>query len=288
MFAGICAAGYGLYDCVGINLLRHHVVCRQQEFQLVALGLFQKLARQFDLVFLHQRFADRLALGLEEGVGHAAADDEGVNFIQQIADDADLVADLGAAENGDERPLRMAQHLAQVLEFFLHEQAGRGLLHEAGDADRGGMSAMRGAESVVYVIVRQAGKLLGELGVVGFFFGMEAEILQQQGLALFQPSGHLLGFRADAFGTEAHVFSARQLFVQQHAQAFSRGLEAHRRIGFALGPAEMGDQNQPRSVTESVLDGGQGFADASVVDDAAIFERDVEIDPHEDAVIVER
>ena len=222
MLAGIWPLAYGLHDCIGIDFFCYHVVRRQQEFQLVALCFFQKLARQFDLVFLHQGFADRLALGLEEGVGHAATDDEGVNFIQQVADDADLVADFGAAENGDERPLRMAQHLAQVLEFFLHEQAGRGLLHEASDADRGGVSAMRGAESVVYVVVRQAGKLLGELGIVGFFFGMEAQILQQQGLALFQPSGHLLSFGADAFGAEAHVFAARQFFVQQHAQAFSR------------------------------------------------------------------
>ena len=147
---------------------------------------------------------------------------------------------------------------------------------------------MRRAESVVYVVVRQAGKLLGELGIVGFFFGMEAQILQQQGLALFQSSGHLLGFGADAVGTEADVFSARQFLVQQHAQAFGRRLEAHRRIGLALGPAKMGDQDQPRPVAQRVFDGGQGFADAGVVDDAAVFERDIEIDPHEDAVIVER
>ena len=147
---------------------------------------------------------------------------------------------------------------------------------------------MRGPESVVHVVVRQTGKLLGELGVVGFFFGMEAQIFQQQGLALFQLSGHLLGFRADAFGAEAHVFSARQLLVQQHAQAFGRRLQAHRQIGLSLGPAKMGDQDQPRPVTEGVLDRGQGLADAGVVDDPAILERDIEIHPHEDAVIVER
>ena len=67
---------------------------------------------------------------------------------------------------------------------------------------------MRGAERVVHVVVRQAGKLLGELVVVGFFFGMEAQILQQQGLALLQLAGHLLGFRADAVGAEA-TFSPR-------------------------------------------------------------------------------
>ena len=147
---------------------------------------------------------------------------------------------------------------------------------------------MGGAESVVDVVVREAGELLGELGVVGFFFGVEAEVLQQQGLALFQLPGHLLGFGADAVGAESYVFSARQFLVQQHAQTLGCRLEAHRGIGFSLGPAEMGDQNQPCSVAESVFDGGEGFADAGVVDDAAIFERDVEVDAHEDAVIVER
>ena len=288
MLAWNMATAYRLHEGIGIDFFRYHVVCRQQEFQLVALRFFQKLARQFDLVFLHQGFADRLALGLEKGVGHAATDDEDVNFIQEIADDADLVAHLGAAQDRDERPLRMAQHFAQVLQFFLHEQTRRGLLHEAGDADRGGMGAMRRSESVVYVVVGQAGKLLGELGIVGFFFGMEAQILQQQSLALFQLSGHLFSFRADAFRAEAYVFTARQFLVQQHTQALRYGFEAHRGIGFALGPAEVGDQHQPRPVTEGVLNRGQRFANASVVHHPAIFERHIEIYPHEDAVIVER
>ena len=178
MFAGICPLATVCTMALAIDLFRYHVVCRQQELQLVALRLFQKLARQFDLVFLHQRFADRLALGLEECVGHAATDDEDVNFIQKVSDDADLVADFSAAENGDERPLRVAQHLAQVLQFLLHEQPRRRLLYEAGDSDRGGMSTMRRSKSVIHVIVRQAGELLGELGIVGFFFGMKAQILQ--------------------------------------------------------------------------------------------------------------
>ena len=47
-------------------------------------------------------------------------------------------------------------------------------------------------------------------------------------------------------------------------------------------------EDEAGAVTQSVLDAGQGFADAGVVHDAAVVERDVEVDAHEDAAIVER
>ena len=50
----------------------------------------------------------------------------------------------------------------------------------------------------------------------------------------------------------------------------------------------MRSEDEARAVAQRVLDRGQRFADARVVHDAAVVERDVEVDPHEDAVIVER
>ena len=50
----------------------------------------------------------------------------------------------------------------------------------------------------------------------------------------------------------------------------------------------MRGKNEPRAVAQRVLDGGQGFADARVVHDAAVVERDVKVDAHENAVVVER
>ena len=49
----------------------------------------------------------------------------------------------------------------------------------------------------------------------------------------------------------------------------------------------MRGKNEAGAVTQSVLDGGKSFTDASVVHDAAVFERDVEVDTHEDAMVVE-
>jgi len=49
-----------------------------------------------------------------------------------------------------------------------------------------------------------------------------------------------------------------------------------------------GLRDQASAMTQGVLDAWQGFADARVVHNAAIVERDVEVDAHEDAVIVQR
>ena len=92
-----------LHHGVGIHLVGHHVIDRQQELHVVALRFRQQLPRQIDFVGFQQRFADLLALRLEEGVRHAAADDQSIHLVHQVLDDADLVADFGAAENRDER-----------------------------------------------------------------------------------------------------------------------------------------------------------------------------------------
>ena len=81
-----------------------------------------------DLVGFDERLAGGLALGVEEGVGHAAADEDGVGLVEQVVDDFDLVGDLGAADDGDEGLVGVGDGLAEVVEFLLHEQAGGGLL----------------------------------------------------------------------------------------------------------------------------------------------------------------
>ena len=111
---------------------------------------------------------------LEKGVSHAAADDEDVDFAEQILNDSDFIADFGAAEYGNERVLGILQHAAQIFQLFFHEQTGGGFLHEAGDADRGSVGAMSGAERVVHVEVGKLGELLGKILVILFFFGVEA------------------------------------------------------------------------------------------------------------------
>ena len=71
------------------------------EFDFPA-GLGEEAFGEIDLVALDEAFADFLALGEEEGVGHGAADEEGVALAEELLDDVDFVGDFCAAEDGDE------------------------------------------------------------------------------------------------------------------------------------------------------------------------------------------
>ena len=48
------------------------------------------------------------------------------HFGQQVLDDQDLVADLGAAQDGDVGMLRVVGGAAQVFQLLFHQEAGDG------------------------------------------------------------------------------------------------------------------------------------------------------------------
>ena len=93
-----------------------------------------------------------VALGGEEREAHRPADGEGVDDVEQRLDDAELVADLGAAEHGDERPLRVVAQPEQHLDLRCEQPAHR-RRHERRRSDDRGVGAVRGAEGVVDVAV---------------------------------------------------------------------------------------------------------------------------------------
>src|SRR5262249_28274566 len=93
--------------------------------------------------------------------------------------------------------------------------------------------------------------------------------------------------QADAIRCKAYVAGAPHLLVEQHAQTLGGRLETHFCIELALGPAEMGCQDQASAFAQSIFDGGQGLADTRVIGYATVFvERDVEINAHEDAMAI--
>ena len=103
-------------------------------------------------------------------------------------DDVDLVGDLRAAEDRDERALRVADGVAEELQLLLDEEAdhARLALHRLRHAERAGVLAVGGAEGVVHVDVAELGELLGEVRVVLLLFLVEAEVFQQQHVAVLQ------------------------------------------------------------------------------------------------------
>ena len=105
--SGISLEGTILASASAANCVGDDGVVGQQQLDALGGCFLEQGFGQVDLVGFAQRGADAVALGSEEGVGHAAADDQGVDLGDQVVDDADLVGDLGAAEDGDERAFRV-------------------------------------------------------------------------------------------------------------------------------------------------------------------------------------
>ena len=270
---------------IGGELVGEDVVDGKEEADAFGLRFLERGFGDVDLVGFDERFAGALALGVEEGVGHAAADDDGIGLVEKIVDDLNLVGDLGSPDDGDEGLVGFGEGLAEVGEFLLHEQAGGGHFDEVSDAFGGGVGAVGAAEGVVDVDVAERGEFFGEGRIVGLFFGVEAEVLEQEGLAGFEVGGHLAGDDADAVGREGYVLIVAEDVVEQAAKMSDEGTEAHGLDGLALGPAEVRAEDDLGLVAESVLDGGERLADAGVVGDDAVLEGDVEVDADEDALV---
>ena len=147
---------------------------------------------------------------------------------------------------------------------------------------------MRRAERVVHIEVAQLAQLPGEFRIISFLFRVEAQVFQHERLPAFQLVRHLLGLRANTVRRKANVLAAPQDAIEQDAQPLGYRLQAHLGIGLALGPPEVRRQYQARAVPQRVLDAGQRLANARVVHDAAVVERDVEVNAHENAFVVQR
>ena len=78
---------------------------------------------------------------------------------------------------------------------------------------------MGGAEGVVDVEIAEACELFGEGWVVGLLAGVEAEILEKEGLAGLEIAGELLSDGADAVGGEGDVLVGIEDVVKEHAEA---------------------------------------------------------------------
>ena len=189
---------------VGFEFGRDDVVDREQELEIFLLGVGEEALGEVELVVFDERFADLQALRLFEGVGHAAADEHDVGDLHQVFDDFDLVADFCAADDGDEGPRGIRDRFADVGEFFFHQQAGGGLLHETRDADDRRVSAMSGAKGVAdEQAVAKLRELLRESFVVLLFFRMEADVFEEQNAAVGERLAFRFGVGADAIGGES-------------------------------------------------------------------------------------
>ena len=181
------------------------MVHRKHELAIVLLGIGKKFARQIELVVFDERFPYGQSLRLEKRIRHAAADQRGVGNLHEVFNHFDFVADFCAAKNRDKRPRGIRQGFAQIVKLFFHQQAGGRLLDEARDADDRGVRAVCRAESVANEnAIAKSSELLRESLVVFLFFRVEANVFEQQDVAVGKRFALGFGDGADAIGSEAH------------------------------------------------------------------------------------
>lgn len=140
--------GGGANVGIGGELVGGHVVDGQDDLDVVLLGLLDDVADDLAAGLVEEGVTDLDVLeGLLEGKGHAAGDDQAVDLGKEVVDQLDLVGDLGTAQDGEERALRVLEGLGEVLELLLDEETG-GLLGQL-DTDHGTVGTVGSAESVV-------------------------------------------------------------------------------------------------------------------------------------------
>ena len=161
-------------------------------------------------------------------------------------------------------------------DLALEQQPGR-RREQLGHPGGGGVRAVGRAEGVVHVGVGQPGQLLGQVGVVLRLAALPARVLEHQDAARLQPLGAAPDLRAD------HVGRLVDGSVDQLRQPVRGRLE--RGLGVtALGPPQVGAQDQPRPALQQQLDRGHRGPDPAVVGHPAVVQRHVEVDAHEHPV----
>ena len=184
----------------------------------------------------------------------------------------ELVGHLGTAEEAHQRALGFAHH-AQVLELLAQQVTGHGPCDERHDARGRGVRAMRRAEGVVHVDVGERSELAREGRIVLLLFLVEAEVLEQQQLAVAK----LLGGGADAVRSEGDRAPEQLGQTLRHRPQRELGLRR------ALRPAQMRGEHHAGAAGQQAPQRAERSTDARVVADAPARERHVQVGAHEDA-----
>ncbi len=213
---------------------------------LARLGVLGEGHRRDDVGRQHD--LEREWVLLAQLLGHLPADEHGVGTPAQVLEHAELVLHLRPAGDEHEGSLDVAEQAPEHLQLPF-EQEPRVGGQQVRDRLRGAVGAVGRAERVVHVEVASLRELAGEALVVARLAGIEAGVLE-----------HL----------DARV-------GQERAQVLADGLDPETRV-LALRPAEVrADPDAGDAAPEQVLERRQRRADARVVGDPAVLERDVQV-----------
>ena len=219
---------------------------------------------------------------LEERVGHRAADQQPIDFGEEVLDDLELVGDFRAAEDRHERPLRRFEHVAEIFQLLLHEQAGRGVRQQARDGVHGRVRAMRGAERVVHMQRSASAASGGPLRRPGRFFLLRDESAGSRAARHGLPACAVrMAFAAADRRCSRRRTSRAGQAVPRGDRPPAEGLNSG--FGLPFGRPRWLARIHRGAVVERVLDGRQRCPDTRVVANHAALERHVEVDADEDA-----
>ncbi|MNV52044.1 hypothetical protein D3C71_1441170 [compost metagenome] len=205
-----------------------------------------------------------------ECIGKAAADQNIVSQVQEVVDNVDFVLNLGTADDGSERTLRVRKSFAQYGQFLLHQKTGYSR-QEVSDTFSRSMRTVSRAERVIYEQVSQFSELLSQFRIVLFFTRIETDILKHKHIAIVQFSDLRFNSFADSF------ISFGYRLAEQLGQTFSCTGKAHRINELTLRTAHVAGQNDLCTVLNQVFNRWKCFADAGIIGDLTVFHWHVEI-----------
>ena len=253
----------------------HHRIDRQHDLAIVLRRLRHDVAGGGNEIVLGERLADRLAVCRQESVRHRAADDQRVDFGEQVPEQVEFGRDFRAADDRGERALRRVEGARQRGELCLHGTPGIGRQMMPEPFGRG-MGTVRGRERVVDPEVAEFCQRGDETGLVFLLAAVEAGVLEAQHVA--GPERRDRGFRRrpDA------VRRKRDRTLDHARDCLGHRAQRLRRIR-PLGPAKVGEQDDLAALLSDLRDGRGDALDPGRVGDLPVLHRHVEVDPHQHA-----
>ena len=226
---------------------------------------------------LAERLADIDPLRREERVRHAAANDQGIDFFDEVEQEVELGRDFCAADNGNNRLDRLAKALLQRLKFGLHGTAGIGW-HEMGEALSRGMGAVGSGEGIVDENIAIGRQILGKIRIVLFFLFVEPRVLETDNIAVLHLAHCGSGRSANAIRSETNR-------LPDNGRNGSRyRLQRHARVRAIFWAAKMREKYDFRALAGKLQNRRRHPLNARRVAHFAVLHRHIEIDAQQYAL----
>ena len=268
-------------DCNDVRLcFRVHARCNdgvgwKPERNVAFFGERQDSPSGLEVV-VPQRRSDVDARGGKDRVRHSPADAQGIHERAEVLQQTDLVFDLRAADRADERLCGPIDEAPQRAKLGFHQKAG-GVGKQMREAFGRGVRAVSGCESVVHIQIAEPREAFGEIQVVAFFFGVKAEVFEQEHVAVAQLRDGIFDRRAD------RVVHERNGDVEPIRERLCDRAKREARIRLAVRTAQMRENDRARVVLVQPTQRWNRCIDAPVIEDSSLGYRDVEILAHQNA-----